>query len=319
MRNVVDRGLVWLTEEKHSLYGAAVTRAIVGFVVCTQLLINWTDRRYTWGDGAAWTDSIQQGRSWPWFAHGIDALGGTWFDVAYVLTILAGAAMMLGWHSRAATVATLLLWVSLYVSNPFVGSGGDAVLRMTLLYLCFIETGRHFSLDRRIGTKVPRISLPSWFGTTLHNAALVLVVHQVVVVYVASAFWKLQGDRWTDGTAVYYPLSTRAYSPWGDVIDPLVGWSPLIAVASWSAVLIQLFFPVFLLYRPTRFLALIAVTMMHVGIGVLMGIMYFSLAMIAVDMILVSDRSWRQALFWCRRKGLCRILKVPSDYVRHPT
>jgi hypothetical protein len=34
---------------------------------------------------------------------------------------------------------------------------------------------------------------------------------------------------------------------------------------------------------------------MHLGIGFLMGIMYFSLAMIAVDMMLVSDKTWRFA------------------------
>jgi hypothetical protein len=38
--------------------------------------------------------------------------------------------------------------------------------------------------------------------------------------------------------------------------------------------------------------ALVVITGMHFGIGFLMGIMYFSLAMIAVDMMLVSDKTW---------------------------
>ena len=301
MNGALSRGLAWLTDEKHSLYGAAVTRAILGFVVASQLLVNWADRQYTWGDGSSWTEPLQDARSWPWFLHGIDHLGGWGFDLAYVATIVAGVAMTIGWHARLATIATLLLWVSLYVSNPFVGSGGDAVLRMALLYLCFIDTGRHLSWDaRKRGTKVPRVTGPVWFSTTLHNAALILVVHQVVMVYVASAFWKLQGDRWTDGTAVYYPLQTQAYSPWGDLIEPLSSWSPLIHAASWSALVVQLFFPVLLLYRPSRFVGLLVITGMHLGIGLFMGIMYFSLAMIAVDMILVSDASWRVGLEWLR-------------------
>ena len=57
----------------------------------------------------------------------------------------------------------------------------------------------------------------------------------------------------------------------------------------------QLFFPLLLLYRPTRMVALVIITGMHLGIGFLMGIMYFSLAMIAVDMMLVSDKTWRFA------------------------
>jgi hypothetical protein len=63
-----------------------------------------------------------------------------------------------------------------------------------------------------------------------------------------------------------------------------------------------MFFPVLLLYRPTRFVALIVITGMHLGIGLLMGIMYFSLVMIAVDMILVSDGSWVQARQWVNKR-----------------
>ncbi len=71
------------------------------------------------------------------------------------------------------------------------------------------------------------------------------------------------------------------------------------------AIVVQLFFPVLLLYRPTRFVALILITGMHLGIGIFMGILYFSLVMIAVDMILVSDASWERAARWVedRRSG----------------
>lgn len=46
--------------------------------------------------------------------------------------------------------------------------------------------------------------------------------------------------------------------------------------------------------------ALVLITGMHLGIGIFMGILYFSLVMIAVDMILVSDRSWTQGLEWIK-------------------
>jgi hypothetical protein len=118
------------------------------------------------------------------------------------------------------------------------------------------------------------------------------------MVYVASAFWKVQSDKWMDGTAVYYPLQTEAYSPWGDLIHPFSSAAPVVAGATWTAIVIQLFFPVLLLDRPTRALALVVITGMHVGIGILMGIMYFSLVMIAVDMMLISDASWKRGLRW---------------------
>ena len=294
----------WLTDTKHSTYGLSVTRMILGFIVASQLIVNWSDRHYTWGDGAHWADSVLSGRGWPSFLGLFSQAGGIGFDLAYLATIFFSTLMMLGLYTRASSFMTLFLWVSLYVSNPFVGSGGDAILRMVLLYMCFTDAGRHWSLDARIRGRRGEVRsiVPAWMSNSLHNLAMILIVHQVVMVYLASSFWKVQSTVWTNGTAVYYPLQTDAYSPWNDVLHPLYANSTFIAGATYSAIVVQMFFPVFLLYRPSRFVALIAVTGMHLGIGLLMGIMYFSLVMIAVDMILVSDQSWKQALAWVQER-----------------
>ncbi|MDQ3157358.1 MAG: HTTM domain-containing protein, partial [Actinomycetota bacterium] len=108
----------------------------------------------------------------------------------------------------------------------------------------------------------------------------------------------------------YYPLQTEAYSPWLDYIHLLTDHGWIVAMASYTAIGVQLLVPVLLMYRPTRFFALIALTGMHLGIGILMGILYFSLVMIAVDVLLISDRSWSRAeheakrmLDWLRNKS----------------
>lgn len=304
IRRGVDAAFDWVTSEQRASHGVAAARIILGIVVWTQLVDNWSDRSYTWGDGSRWTSPVEQRSEWPAFLGVFNVLDGAWFDVAYVATIVFGFLLMLGVYTRATAVMTLFLWVSLYVSNPFVGSGGDAVLRVVLLYLCFTNSGRHWSVDawlrRRRGEVQPW--LPAWFSTTLHNLAIVLMIHQVVMVYVASALWKVQSELWLDGTATYYPLQTEAYSPWRDVLGPIITAEPVIAGATWSAIAMQLFFPVLLLYRPTRALALVAIAGMHVGIGLLMGIMYFSLAMIAVDMLLISERSWQTGTNWLRKR-----------------
>lgn len=302
--SALERAIAWIADTKHSTYGIAVSRMILGGIVATQLLANWSDRHYTWGDGASWTDPVRQGSGWPSFLSLVEQTGGAGFDAVYVLTIAAGVALAIGFCTRASAILTLFLWMSLYVANPFVGSGGDAMLRMVLLYLCFTDAGRRWSVDEwlRVRRGEIRPVLPAWFSTTLHNLALVLIVHQVLVVYVGSALWKMQSEVWTNGTAVYFPLQTEAYSPWRDLIGPITAWSPAVAAATWAAIGIQLFFPVLLLYRPTRFLSLVAITGMHLAIGIFMGILFFSLVMIAIDMLLVSDRTWAQALGAARRR-----------------
>lgn len=302
--SLVDTAVEWITARRRAEYGLAVTRIVLGIVVWTQLVVNWSDRHYTWGDGAAWTDPVRAAKEWPSFLGIFQQVHGWGFDAVYVATIVAGILLMLGVYTRASSILTLFLWVSLYVSNPFVGSGGDAVLRMVLLYLCFTDAGRHWSIDERLRERRGEVRpwVPVWLTTAVHNVAVVLIIHQVVMVYVASAFWKLQSDTWTSGRAVYYPLQTQAYSPWGDLIHPFSSAAPIIAGATWSAIAIQLFFPVLLLYRPTRALALVVITGMHLGIGIFMGILYFSLVMIAVDMMLISDASWKRGLHWLERQ-----------------
>lgn len=303
---MIERAIGWLTLEKHSTYGLAVTRMILGFIVASQLLVNWFDRHYTWGDGAQWTDPVRSSKSWPGFLGIFQQLDGIGFDLVYLVTIIFGVLLMLGLYTRASTIMTLFLWMSLYVANPFVGSGGDAVLRMVMLYLCFTDAGQRWSLDARLrarrGASKPLVPLPPWFPATLHNLATILIIHQVVMVYVGSALWKVQSEVWMNGTAVYYPLQTDAYSPWHDLLQPVYSFAPIITGATYMAIFVQLFFPVLLIYRPTRFAGLILITGMHLGIGIFMGILYFSLVMIAVDMILVSDPSWVRALDWLRTR-----------------
>jgi uncharacterized membrane protein YphA (DoxX/SURF4 family) len=275
---------------------------ILGFIVASQLVVNWSDRHYTWGDGAAWTESVRTSKDWPAFLGLFKQVDGRLFDLAYLVTIVFGILLMLGLYTRASAVMTLFLWLSLYVSNPFVGSGGDAVLRAVLFYLCFTDAGQRWSLDARFRSSRGDVRplMPEWFSATLHNLAVILIIHQVVMVYVASAFWKLQSSVWRDGTAVYYPLQTDAYSPWHDLLHPVYAFAPIIAGATYMAIVVQLFFPVLLIYRPTRMLALVLITGMHLGIGFFMGILYFSLVMIAVDMILVSDQSWVRGMRWLK-------------------
>ena len=61
--------------------------------------------------------------------------------------MLSGIALMVGVFTRVTTITTVILWTSVYVANPYVGSGGDAVLRMVLFYLCFTDAGQKWSVD----------------------------------------------------------------------------------------------------------------------------------------------------------------------------
>jgi hypothetical protein len=66
--------------------------------------------------------------------------------------------------------------------------------------------------------------------------------------------------------------------------DFLVRWSlffPVVGLAIW---LLELGYPLFIWPRRTRALGLIAITAMHVGIGVTMGLYLFALVLIVLNL-----------------------------------
>jgi hypothetical protein len=69
-----------------------------------------------------------------------------------------------------------------------------------------------------------------------------------------------------------------------------------VELASFAAVAFPGLFPLLILWRPTRVVALVVITGMHVMIGVLLGLWPFSLAMIALDFLFVRDATWREGL-----------------------
>ena len=58
--------------------------------------------------------------------------------------------------------------------------------------------------------------------------------------------------------------------------------------------MLQMAFPFMLLRRGTRVIALAGILSFHVGIGVLMGLPWFSLSMIAIDAIFIRDETWKR-------------------------
>ncbi|MFT2692195.1 HTTM domain-containing protein [Clavibacter zhangzhiyongii] len=308
------RGIAtWMTEREHATYSFAALRITLGAVILLVLVTCFADRHYLWGVGSRFIDPEATRRGWPWFFEGLfSKADATLFDLAYIALAVLAVLFTLGWRSRIVTPVLLLLWIGLSTNSTLLTNGGDTVMRLTLFFALFADLSRHFSLDavrrrreeegardpaaavaavRRVRARIPRL-----VPVLLHNTALVLCAYQIMLIYVNSAILKLQGEEWRDGTATYYSLVIDGYRPWPWINDLLVQSSIGIALASFAAIAFQGLFPLLILWRPTRVVALVVITGMHVMIGVLLGLWPFSLAMIALDFLFVRDATWREGL-----------------------
>lgn len=74
-----------------------------------------------------------------------------------------------------------------------------------------------------------------------------------------------------------------------------------VTVGSYVTVFVQVLFPLLLMRRGTRVLALVLIFAMHVGIAVTMALPWFSLAMVAADAVFVRDATYLSLARWVRR------------------
>nr|WP_228718701.1 HTTM domain-containing protein [Kitasatospora acidiphila] len=136
-------------------------------------------------------------------------------------------------------------------------------------------------------------------GSMVHHCAMFMIGAQVVLVYATAGLYKVQGSRWQDGTALYYPLHLDYFTPWPG-LSALLGSSVLLVfLLSYGTVLLQVAFPFTLVNRRLKNVLLAVMVVEHLGIAVLLGLPLFSLAMIAADAVFLPTG----LLLWLGRKA----------------
>nr|WP_293780687.1 HTTM domain-containing protein [uncultured Aeromicrobium sp.] len=299
----------WILDEKHATYGLAASRILVGIAATGILVANFQHRHVLWGPASDWIEPLRRGSE---FGPLLDLFDGgpTWFTIKYLLLLVVAVAFTLGWRTRIMNLLLLVGLVALVERNGLVGDQGDNIARIGLLLLLFMDPARHWSLDaRRRATAQPSAPLwrrmvdggpilPSWLSNALHNVALIALALQLFILYTASALFKLQGESWQNGTALYYPLSLHEYAvfPWLNTL--LIHNSLILMIGTYVAVFVQLYFAIGLLHPITRRLVLLGVIMLHAGIAVMMGLPWFSLSMLAFDAIFVSTATFLAIEAW---------------------
>ncbi|NDK32935.1 HTTM domain-containing protein [Nesterenkonia haasae] len=297
-----------LTGSYKATYGIAVTRILMGLTGLGLLLTNFRSRHYTFGVGSAWSGEIVEPMSdFPniWlFSLFHQAAPTPWlFTLLYIGLALLAIVVIVGWRTRIILPFYFVGWVSFIELNDSVGDQGDNAYRMFLLAMLFTNSSLRWSLDARRRNRLVREPSPltarwQWAAITAHNLALVVLAFQVCAIYVAGGMYKAGGDPWAHGWAIYDPLQTAQFGTWPVLSDLLTAWGPLVVVMTWGSLMFQIAFPFLLFNRYTKFIALVGILSFHLGIGLLMGLPWFSLTMIAVDAIFIRDRSYLRLAGW---------------------
>ncbi|MFD3417071.1 HTTM domain-containing protein [Streptomyces decoyicus] len=139
-----------------------------------------------------------------------------------------------------------------------------------------------------------------------HNGALLVIMVEVCLIYATAGWYKIQGSRWQDGTAVYYPMHLDYFSPWPALSELLGSNGVIVMLITYGTVIVQVAFPFTLFNRRLKNVLLVAMICEHLSIAFLLGLPFFSLAMVAADAVFLPTNflTWISARVSGLRKRL---------------
>ncbi|MFE3882206.1 HTTM domain-containing protein [Streptomyces lydicus] len=149
----------------------------------------------------------------------------------------------------------------------------------------------------------------------VHNSAMFVIAAQVCLLYATAGWYKIQGPRWQDGTALHYPLHLNYFSPWTPLSQALDSGSVIVTLITYGTVIAQVAFPFTLLNRRVKNVLLAILMTEHATIAVICGLPFFSLAMVVADMVFLPTNFllWIGSRASSTRKRITRPLRRDKE------
>jgi hypothetical protein len=197
-----------------------------------------------------------------------------------------------------------VLWAVLGFALVAVTAGGrfdgaDPTVPV-ILWGVWLAQALWWVVGRRAKSGEPRILLDI-VANIVHNGALFVIMTEACLIYATAGWYKIQGTRWQDGTAVYYPLHLDYFSPWPGLADLLSSSGTMVMLVTYGTVIVQVAFPFTLFNRRVKNVLLAAMMTEHAVIAVVLGLPFFSLAMIATDAVFLPTSLLRRLGGWAAR------------------
>lgn len=208
------------------------------------------------------------------------------------LNAAAAVALLIGWNTRWATFACLILAYSLQMRMPLILTAGHVLLRLLLFWSLFLPMGAVWSLDSwRLEKRRPRsIAHQSAVVISIATAAIML---QVAMMYLFSGIAKWN-EVWLRGDALAMALQLDMYvRPLG---RSLLAVPQLLMLGTYLILLLEIIGPLLLWMPPGnprwRVGLMVMFWAMHAGIWLTMSIGIFSAVAMWAWVIFLPPEIW---------------------------
>jgi len=211
----------------------------------------------------------------------VEAIGSLWLMHAF--TLIACAALMVGYQTRLASICAWLMTVSYAHRLPTALYGLDQVNGFLSMYLMFGKSGARYSVDSWLNRRSNRDSailnlVHPDIGT---NISIRLIQVHLCVLYFFAGISKLQGETWWDGTALWGAIANLEYQ----TIDLtwMVNHPRLINLLTHVTIVWEVLYCAAIWNRYSKPFVLLMAVPVHLGIAFSFGMITFGLIMLVAN------------------------------------
>ncbi|MNK08115.1 Sporulation-delaying protein SdpB [compost metagenome] len=206
-----------------------------------------------------------------------DSMGSLMHTILVVLLVL----LTLGIGGRWLMWAAWLIDLAFVQRNYGVNFGADLIGSIFLFYMMFTQSCERLSVLSLWRKK------KNFKSSDLLSSLMIRMMQiQICVIYAYTGFEKLKGASWWDGTALWSVMANPQITTMDFSFLRFLPWS--IALFGFITVLFEIYFPVMVAWKKTRYLWLILGFGMHFGIGASMALWNFSALMVSTYFLFIE-------------------------------
>ena len=201
---------------------------------------------------------------------------------------------LVGFLTRINSLLCFIFHLAIINTGSGIIYGVDVFTQLSLFYAIFFPLNSTYSIDSLIGiSKFKKKSLSS-------GIAIRVVQIQMCMVYLSASIEKFLGTQWLNGEAIWRTLILPIFKTFD------FSWMaqfPFIPFLLGNIVLvIELGYAFFMWQKNIRVVWLCLIILLHVNIGLLMGMWYFASIMIFLSLFAFADDILNDLLLYKKKR-----------------
>lgn len=209
-------------------------------------------------------------------------------SLVHVFYIFLLALAALGLSNRPLLILTWVIAQGFIQRNFSILFGADVIGNLFLFYLAFTRCQEKFTLKNILfRNRQINFNNTKW-SDQMSTVFYRLLQFQLFTIYAYTGFEKLKGNSWWDGTALWTVLVNPQFT--GFDLLFLRNIPIFFAIGTFVTIVFEVYFPVMVAFKKTRTIWLSLGVLFHLMIGLLLGLMPFSLVMMGTYLLFIDER-----------------------------